>query len=136
MRTARAMLAFVAAVALVTAACGGDTTTVDPVIETVSPERASEIIDGGDGVVVLDIRTPEEFAEARLAGAVNIDFYADDFQDRLAELDKGTDYVLYCRTGNRTSTAREMMRDLGFSSVHEVDGGIVNWYESGLPIEQ
>lgn len=136
MRTARAMLAFVATVALVTAACGGDTTTVDPVIETVSPERASEIIDGGDGVVVLDIRTPEEFAEARLAGAVNIDFYADDFQDRLAELDKGTDYVLYCRTGNRTSTAREMMRDLGFSSVHEVDGGIVNWYESGLPIEQ
>jgi rhodanese-related sulfurtransferase len=136
MRTARAMLAFVAAVALVTAACGGDTATVDPVVETVSPERASEIIDGGDGVVVLDIRTPEEFAQARLAGAVNIDFYADDFQDRLAELDKDTDYVLYCRTGNRTSTAREMMRNLGFASVHEVDGGIVNWYETGLPIEQ
>jgi rhodanese-related sulfurtransferase len=136
MRTARAMLATVAVLALVTAACGGGATTVEPVIETVSPERASEIVDGVDGVVVLDIRTPEEFAQARLAGAVNIDFYADDFEDRLAELDRGTDYVLYCRTGNRTSVAREIMRQLGFESVHEIDGGIVNWYETGLPIEQ
>jgi rhodanese-related sulfurtransferase len=136
MRTVRAVLATVAAVALVTAACGGGTTTVEPVVETVSPERASEIIDGGEDVVVLDIRTPEEFAAARLAGAVNIDFYADDFEDRLAELDRGTDYVVYCRTGNRTSTAREIMRQLGFESVHEVAGGIVNWYETGLPIEQ
>jgi rhodanese-related sulfurtransferase len=129
------MLAAVVAVALVTTACGGGTATVEQVVETVSPERASEIIDGGDAVV-LDIRTPEEFAEARLAGAVNIDFYADDFEDRLAELDRGTDYVVYCRTGNRTSTAREIMRQLGFESVHEIDGGIVNWYETGLPIEQ
>jgi rhodanese-related sulfurtransferase len=136
MRTARAVLAAVAVLALVTAACGGDSATVEQVIETVSPERASEIIDEGDGVVVLDIRTPEEFAQARLAEAVNIDFYADDFEDRLGELDRGTDYVLYCRTGNRTSAAREIMRELGFESVHEVDGGIVNWYETGLPIEQ
>jgi len=85
---------------------------------------------------VLDIRTPEEYAEAHLADAIVVDYYAPDFADQLDALDKNVPYVLYCRTGNRTSDAVETMRSLGFTEVYEIDGGIVNWYEQGFPVEQ
>jgi rhodanese-related sulfurtransferase len=121
-------------VLLVTAcSSAGDTAT----IELVSPAEAAQVIDDDPaGLVVLDIRTPEEFNEARLADAVNIDFYAPDFADQLDGLDKGDPYVMYCRSGNRSSEAVETMKDLGFVEVYEVDGGIVNWYDEGFPVEQ
>ena len=122
-------------VSILAAACssGGATQT----IELVSPAKAAEVIDASpDGLVVLDIRTPEEFNEARLPNATMVDYYAADFADQLDALDKDVPYVLYCRTGNRTSDAVGTMRDLGFTEVYEIDGGIVNWYEQGFPIEQ
>ena len=132
------LLALVAVLAVVAAACsGGESTAVAPSIELVSPAKAAEVIEEHpDGLVVLDIRTPEEYAEAHLADAIVVDYYAPDFADRLDALDKDVPYVLYCRTGNRTSDAVETMRSLGFTRVYEIDGGIVNWYEQGFPVEQ
>lgn len=128
-------LGLLIALSMLMTACssGSDTAT----IELVSPERAADVI-GEDpaGLVVLDIRTPEEFAEVRIADAINVDFYAPDFADQLDVLDKSDPYVMYCRTGNRSSEAIETMRELGFEEVYEIDGGIVNWYDSGYPIEQ
>ncbi len=128
-------LGLLIALSMLMTACssGSDTAT----IELVSPERAADVI-GEDpaGLVVLDIRTPEEFAEVRIADAINVDFYAPDFADQLDVLDKSDPYVMYCRTGNRSSEAIETMKELGFEEVYEIDGGIVNWYDSGYPIEQ
>lgn len=121
-------------VALLVAACGSTSGTAAATIETVSPGRAAEIIEEArPGLVILDVRTPEEFAGGHLAGAVNLDYYAPGFADALAALDREAPYVLYCRTDNRSAEVREMMRNLGFSEVHEVDGGIVAWVEQGLP---
>jgi len=92
------------------------------------------IADDPAGLVVLDIRTPEEFDEAHLADAIDVDFYASDFADQLDKLDKDVPYVMYCRTGNRSSDAVQTMKDLGFVEVYEIDGGIVNWYEQGYPV--
>ncbi len=83
---------------------------------------------------MLDVRTPEEFASGHLAGAVNLDFYAPSFADDLAALDREAPYLLYCRSGNRSGQAREMMRSLGFAEVHEIAGGINAWVEAGLPV--
>lgn len=128
-------LGLLIALSMLMTACssGSDTAT----IELVSPERAADVI-GEDpaGLVVLDIRTPEEFAEVRIADAINVDFYAPDFADQLDVLDKSDPYVMYCRTGNRSSEAIETMKELGFDEVYEIDGGIVNWYDSGYPVEQ
>lgn len=124
--------------ALLVAGCGGGegAATAEAVIETVSAADASALLaEGPAGLVVLDVRTPEEFAAGRLAGAVNLDFYAAAFADDLAALDRETPYLLYCRTDNRSGQVREMMRSLGFREVHEIDGGIVAWAEAGLPIE-
>ena len=106
-------------------------------IELVTPAKAAQVIEENpDGLVVLDIRTPEEFAEARLPNAILVDFYAPDFVDQLDQLDKNAPYVMYCRTGNRSADAAELMRELGFNEVYEIDGGITAWYEQGFPIDQ
>ena len=131
----RGWVAVIAVLALV-AGCGGgaETATREAVVETISPAEAGEIV-GSAGLVVLDVRTPEEFGAGRLAGAVNLDFYATTFADDLAGLDREAPYLLYCRSGNRSAEAREMMRSLGFLEVHEIAGGIVAWAEAGLPLE-
>ncbi len=130
----RSLLVLVLALSVLAAACSSDTTTQS--IELVSPADAAQVIaDDPAGLVVLDIRTPEEFNEARLADAIMVDFYADDFAAQLDTLDKDVPYVLYCNSGNRSSDAVKTMKDLGFVEVYEIDGGIVNWYDQGFPIE-
>jgi len=97
-------------------------------------EGASLQADPPDDLVILDVRTPEEFAEAHLDGAVMIDFYEADFADRLGELDPEVPYLLYCRSGNRSGQTTAIMRDLGFTDVAGVDGGIVAWSGAGLQV--
>ena len=131
----RKLVGLVLVLLLLAAACssGSDTAT----IELVSPAEAAQVIDDDPaGLVVLDIRTPEEFNDVRLASAINVDFYDADFADQLDGLDKNDPYVMYCRSGNRSSDAVKTMKDLGFVEVYEIDGGIVNWYDSGFPVEQ
>lgn len=131
----RKLFALVLLLGVLVTACssGSDTATV----ELVSPEQAAEVIaDDPAGLVILDIRTPEEFNEVRLGGATNVDYYDTDFADQLDALDKNDPYVMYCRSGNRSSDAVKTMKDLGFTEVYEIDGGIVNWIESGYPVEE
>ena len=136
-RTRTIMASLVIAASMVVTACSGGTATADPVLETVAPVAAHELITanlGTEDFVLLDVRTPEEFNEVRIDGSVNLDFYAADFADRLAELDRSVNYVVYCNSGNRSGTTLDMMTDLGFTTVHNVDGGIVQWHADGLPV--
>lgn len=132
-RPIRSLFLLILALSVLVAACSSDTTT--QTIELVSPADAAQVItDDPAGLVVLDIRTLEEFNDAHLADAVMVDFYAEDFADQLDTLDKDVPYVLYCRSGNRSSDAVNTMEDLGFVEVYEIDGGIVNWYDQGYPV--
>ena len=101
----------------------------------VSPTVAAATIeDPHDDLVILDVRTPEEFAEGHIEGAAMIDFYSDDFADELAELDPDVPYILYCRSGNRSGETLAMMEQLDFTSVQDVDGGVLAWQQAGLPL--
>ena len=126
------MLALLAVVVIAAAACGGSADTAR--VETVPATEASEVVNGNGAAILLDIRTPEEFAAGHLEDAVNIDFYAADFAQRIGSLDRDLPYVVYCRSGNRSGQAMELFRDLGFNDVVDVDGGIVAWAEAGLQI--
>lgn len=88
-----------------------------------------------DNPVLLDVRTPAEVAQARLADTVvNIDFYAAGFQNDIAALDRDQTYVLYCRSGQRTSHVATLMTDLGFTDVRELAGGLIGWVDAGKPL--
>lgn len=124
------------AAGLMLGACSSSTTT-DDTLELTSVAGVQEIVESPPAdLVVLDIRTPEEYAAGHLANAVNIDYYADDFEDQLQQLDLEVPYVMYCNSGNRSSNALPVMDTLGFVEVYELDGGIQAWYTAGLPIEQ
>ena len=97
--------------------------------------EAAQLLDDPD-VVVLDIRTPAEVAQGRLPGAVVLDFHSPQFAERVAELDRSATYLMYCRSGNRSSSARALMTQLGFEDVVDVRGGILEWADAGLPIER
>lgn len=75
-----------------------------------------------DGAVVIDVRTPQEYAAGHLEGALNIDVEAADFADRVGELDVDATYVLYCRSGNRAGAAAAQMAELGFAHVTNAGG--------------
>ena len=69
---------------------------------------------------IVDVRTPEEFADNHLNEAINIDFRDQSFETKLKELSKETPYVLYCRSGNRSGQAEKLMKSLGFKSVENL----------------
>jgi rhodanese-related sulfurtransferase len=84
--------------------------------------------------VILDVRTPEEFAQGHLSGAVNVNLMAPDFERRLGALDRGKTYLVYCRTGKRSMKAVQTMGRLGFRSVYHMFEGIVGWQQKGFPL--
>jgi phage shock protein E len=88
------------------------------------------------GVVVLDVRTPAEFAAGHVPGARNVSH--DELAGRLGELTAWRDkvVVLYCRTGRRTALAQDVLRQAGFTKLLHLDGDFVAWQAANRPIEK
>lgn len=85
---------------------------------------------------VLDVRTPREFAQVRIAGALNIDFKDDGFRDALDALDRDVHYLVHCRSGRRSTAALAAFKRLGFKRVTHLDGGMLAWQKAGQPVER
>ena len=86
------------------------------------------------GVITLDVRTPGEYAEGHLEGAQLIDFQSGNFENEISSLDKNATYAVYCRSGNRSGQAVKVMHDAGFHNVYNLDGGVIDWANAGLPL--
>lgn len=90
--------------------------------------------------VILDVRTPQEYWEGHVdpqgAKLINLDFYEASFKEALGELDKSKTYLIYCRSGNRSSQALTMMEDLGFEHIYHMSNGFNDWQSSDMPIAQ
>ncbi len=98
--------------------------------KSVSNEEAKRIISEKKSDAkfsILDVRTPGEFQLGAIPGAKNIDYYEPSFLEELAKLDKDGSYLVYCRSGSRSKGALEIMRQLGFSEVYELDNGFANF---------
>lgn len=83
---------------------------------------------------VVDVRTPEEFAEGYIDNAKNIDWNNDNFEKKINNLDKDKPTFVYCQSGNRSSSAARKMREMGFTNVYELSGGIRSWRSADLPL--
>jgi phage shock protein E len=108
--------------ALLVAGCSGSSSSLD------TEQVASSII--------IDVRTPEEFAAGHLDGALNYDVSDGTLEASLASLDPQADYIIYCRSGNRSAVAVDIMKSAGFSSLVDL-GSLENASdETGIPIVQ
>lgn len=157
MSISRQLLVGLVGVSLVAASCGGGDDADEAVVATTQDEAApgqssatAGAIDGFTTIsaqdaaaitddppadlVVLDVRTPEEYSEGHLDGSVLVDFYDADFAEQLAALDPDVPYLVYCRSGNRSGQTLDIMQQLGFASAADVGGGILAWADAGLPV--
>jgi rhodanese-related sulfurtransferase len=86
--------------------------------------------------VVLDVRTPEEFAKSHIPGAINVDFNAPDFQKKVAELDKSKTYLVHCAGGVRSAKACTLMDKAAFTNLVNLEPGFRAWEKAGKPVEK
>ena len=85
-----------------------------------------------DHLFLLDVRTPEEYAEGHIAGAVNVPY--DQLATRLAEVPKDKDVVLYCRSGRRAGIAADVLAANGYTRLSHLEGDMIAWTEKGRPV--
>lgn len=119
MRRIRLLMATMAAVVLATslAACSATPSVAVP-----------------EGTVIIDVRTPDEYAEGHLDGAVNINLQSGSFEQEIAEQPLDGTYIVYCRTGNRSAQAVAIMTELGFTGVTDAGGVSDASAATGIPI--
>lgn len=105
----------------------------DTTVKLISADSLNEMLKSNQGIL-LDVRTPLEFAEGHLPGAINIDFLNEGFPASLDTLDKKKQYEVYCRSGRRSAESAAMMTKKGFKKVYDLEGGILKWQEKGFEI--
>lgn len=86
------------------------------------------------GITVLDVRTPQEFAEGHIAGAINIPVEYPDFMEQIADLDPNGTYAVYCRSGNRSQPAVAGLASIGINGIYELESGTNGWSDEGQPL--
>ena len=85
-------------------------------------------LESEEDFIILDVRTSEEFEQLRLPNSTNIDFYnPQNFILELEKLDKNKSYYVYCRTGSRSATTCDLMKEIGFTKTYNLLGGIAEW---------
>ena len=134
------LLAMAFSLVLLTACGGGETAA--PAVEEIDlatlPDSVDvdtvEAIRQNPGVYLLDVREPDEYAAGHIPGITLIPM--GEVAARLAELPRDKEIIVTCRTGNRSGQVADLLREQGFSNVHNMTGGIVAWQEAGYAVEQ
>ena len=127
------ILALVAVFAVAACDDSGNSSSGTPGAYTVNAEEAVELIESGE-YTIIDVRSPAEYDEAHLVGAINIDVNGADFSDQIADLDPAEPYLVYCRSGNRSAQAASQMEDAGIEEIADA-GGLADLAAAGAPVE-
>jgi rhodanese-related sulfurtransferase len=113
---------------LLLAGCSSSSGAIDLGVSEFSAKAAEA------AVITVDVRTPGEFMTGHIQGAQNIDFESGSFESQIETLDKNGTYAVYCRSGNRSGQAVKVMQDAGFKNIYNLNGGVVDWANAGLPL--
>jgi rhodanese-related sulfurtransferase len=103
-------------------------------VKNIDASEAAKLLEENKKIVVLDVRTPDEFAAGHIAGATNINFNDPKFKERIVALDKSKPYLVHCAAGGRSAKAREILKELQFQSIYHLDGGLKAWEKAGKPV--
>jgi rhodanese-related sulfurtransferase len=104
--------------------------------KNISVDAADKLLKSDHNIIVLDVRTPDEFKAGHIPGATNLDFFGDDFAKRVAALDKSKTYLVHCAAGGRSSQACKVFEKENFPSVLHLNEGFKAWEKAGKPVEK
>lgn len=96
-------------------------------VEKVSVERAKEIIDSIPDLVIIDVRTLEEYRGGYIHRSENIDINKDDFEQKVDLISKEKEIMVVCAAGTRSAKAVDILQDKGFKKIYEIEGGMDEW---------
>ena len=113
---------------LLLAGCSSSTSTNDLSVSEFSNKVAET------GVITLDVRTPGEFNDGHIEGALLVDFQSGNFENEIASLDKSKTYAVYCRSGSRSGQAVKVMSEAGFTNIYNLNGGVIDWANAGMTL--
>lgn len=102
-------------------------------IKNMNPDDFQKGI-AGDNIQLIDVRTPEEYNEKHIAGAVNMNYNGDNFEKQINSLDKSKPVYFYCLAGGRSKKASELAAKDGFASVNNLEKGITAWIGANKPV--
>jgi phage shock protein E len=106
-------------------------------VQNVTPDQAEQLLKSNKNIVVLDVRSAAEFQGGHIPGAQNLDFFAPDFREKLAALDRSKTYLVHCAAGNRSSKACSAMeQQANFGDVYHMKEGFKAWQAAGKPVEK
>ncbi|MGJ8592787.1 MAG: rhodanese-like domain-containing protein [Aquaticitalea sp.] len=103
-------------------------------IKLVTPEEMKTLVDQKD-VQLVDVRTPEEYAEGYIEHSQNIDFNSPTFDADVSKLDKTKPVILYCKGGGRSAQCAKKLQDAGFIKIYDLEGGITQWKFKGFELK-
>ena len=104
-------------------------------IQSIGSSETKALLAEQQQIVMLDVRTPEEYAAGHLKGAKLINFYSPDFRQRVQALDPAKTYLVYCAVGGRSKEAVQTMAKLGFKQVYDATEGFSALKNAGIPTE-
>ena len=106
------------------------------VITEVDAAKAATLIEEEKDLMILDIRTPEEYAEGHIAGARLVNFKSDSFEEEVAKLELNIPYLVHCRSGSRSGQSMPIFEKLGFEKIYHLTPGMNGWVEAGNPVQK
>lgn len=84
--------------------------------------------------ILIDVRTPEEFETGHIKNAIDLDYRNASFSDKIRKLDPSKTYMIYCRSGKRSASTVDSLKNLGFTHLYDLKGGINAWKTENLPV--
>ncbi|GAA0725700.1 hypothetical protein GCM10009430_31750 [Aquimarina litoralis] len=103
------------------------------IVELITVEEMDSLLEM-EKVQLVDVRTPQEYADGHIEGAINIDFTDENFETLLSEVDKSKPVAVYCGRGGRSGKCSAYMKKAGFTKIYDLDGGITEWKYKGKPV--
>lgn len=104
-------------------------------IQKVNGAELTELLKN-ENVQLVDVRTPEEVAAGKIAGAKHIDIYDPQFEQKISGLDHNEPIAVYCAVGGRSASAASSLKELGFKNIYDLKGGIRGWAAEGRPVSK
>jgi len=102
----------------------------------VNSKTVSTMLQKDPKLIVLDVRTPEEYKDGHIPGAINLDIRQADTFNKLDKLNRNAKYIVYCRTNHRSGMAVDHMMQSGFKNVYQMMDGFPGWEANKLVVQK